>query len=83
MAVKGVIYNQEKTYLGLENKRGHWGGAVNGGAVLGEAVNGEVLGGGGQRRGGIRGEGGQQGGNIGGDNCNNNKFANISICSTV
>ena len=33
-----VIYNQEKTYSGLENRRRYWGGgggAVNGGAVLG------------------------------------------------
>ena len=43
MAVKGVIlYNQEKTYLGLENKRGHWGGG--GGQWRGG------IGGGGQRR---------------------------------
>ena len=23
--IKGVIYNQEKTYSGLENRRRHWG----------------------------------------------------------
>ena len=37
-AVKGVIYNQEKPYLGLENGqhyKGGGGGGVNGGAVLG------------------------------------------------
>ena len=34
-AVKGVIYNQEKTYSGLENQLPYWGEAVNGGAVLG------------------------------------------------
>ena len=34
--MKGVIYNQEKPYLGVENGRRYWGGeAVNGGAVLG------------------------------------------------
>ena len=34
-AVKGVIYNQEKTYSGLENQRQYWGEAVDGGAVFG------------------------------------------------
>ena len=35
--MKGVIYNQEKPYSGLENGRRYWGGgeAVNGGALLG------------------------------------------------
>ena len=30
-----ILYNQEKTYLGLKNQRPYWGEAVNGGAVLG------------------------------------------------
>ena len=33
--ILGVIYNQERTYLGLENHRRYWGEVVNGGAVLG------------------------------------------------
>ena len=34
--MKGVIYNQEKPYSGLENRRRYWGGeAVNRGALLG------------------------------------------------
>ena len=36
-AVKGVIYNQEKTYSGLKNqwRYYYWGEAINGGAVFG------------------------------------------------
>ena len=35
MGVKGVIYKQEKPYLGLKSATVLGGGAVNGGAVLG------------------------------------------------
>ena len=47
MAVKGVIYNQEKTYSDLKIGGGFGGEAISEGAVLG---------GGGQRSGGIGGD---------------------------
>ena len=36
---KGVIYNQEKTYSGLENQRRFWGEAVNREAMMGERLH--------------------------------------------